>query len=82
MPNKNYTFSAFYNGDHQHIIEKLELLNEDLNLFFKNDSYYEFIYSTYYVDLPFFPGNYYDIGMYLGILKKRYNTSTNCFRKK
>ena len=69
MPNKNFTFSATYNASSETVIEKLHSLKTELkNLLI--DPYQEFIYSTYYVDLPKFPGSYIDIGMYLGILKE------------
>ena len=70
MPNKNYTFSAIYNGEYNHILDHLTSLNAGVQDFLLQDSYNEFIYSTYFIDLPTFPGEYYDIGMYLGILKK------------
>ena len=70
MPNKNYTFSAFYNGKNQNILLALETLNKEILDLFLQDPYYEFIFSTYFIDLPSFPGNYIDLGMYIGILKK------------
>ena len=69
MPNKNYTFSAFYLTGHRSISQKLLLLKNELKQLLELDPYQEFIYSTYYIDLPTFPGDYYDLGMYLGILK-------------
>ena len=69
MPNKNYTFSAFYLTGNSSISQKLLILKTEIKQLLELDPYQEFIYSTYYIDLPTFPGNYYDLGMYLGILK-------------
>ncbi len=70
MPNDNFTFSAFFNGKNQNIFPALSSLNNELQKLLLTDPYYEFIFSTYFIDLPSFPGSYIDLGMYLGILKK------------
>lgn len=81
MPNKNFTISAIYSGVNYQLAEKLNELNKLLNAFLQTDPYFEFIYSNYFIDLPNFPGGYYDLGMYLGILKKL-EYENNIFSKK
>ena len=70
MPNANFTFSAIYTQQSRYILDSLSSLNRDLKELLRTDPIKHFVYSTYFNDLPQFPGNYYDIGMYLGILKK------------
>jgi len=70
MPNKNFTISAVYDGETNHLTESFLKLTEILTTFISSDPYLIFLYSNYFIDLPSFPGEYYDLGMYLGILKK------------
>jgi len=70
MPNKNFTISAVYDGETNHLTESFLKLTELLTTFISSDPYLIFLYSNYFIDLPSFPGEYYDLGMYLGILKK------------
>ena len=81
MPNKNFTFSAIYSSGYESIAQKLLVLKNELKNFLELDPYQEFIYSTYYIDLPTFPGGYYDLGMYLGILKLMHFENLNLPKK-
>ena len=68
MPNDTYTLSALHGNSIPYIYQQLNYINTLIQDLILESAFIEFIIKSYLEQLPHFPGDYYDIGMYIGQL--------------